>query len=58
MNYGEILQVLRKNVKLTFGEIFDQQLIESAVFVFEVENEANKQESQNFYKEILLNYII
>lgn len=32
MDYKKILEVLRENVKSTFGEIFDQQLLGSAVF--------------------------
>lgn len=57
MDYRKIIQVLRENIKSTFGEIFDQQLIESAVFAVEVENESYEQESQRFYKKILLNYL-
>ncbi|WP_457642698.1 hypothetical protein [Persephonella sp.] len=57
MDYRKILQVLRENVKNSFGEIFDQQLIESAVFAVEIENEVYEKESQKFYKKILLNYL-
>ncbi len=57
MDYRKILQILRENVKNAFGEIFDQQLIESAVFAVEIENENYEQESQKFYKKILLNYL-
>jgi len=57
MDYKKILEVLRKNVRNSFGEIFDQQLLESAVFAVEVESKGYEQENQKLYKKILLNYL-
>ena len=57
MNYKKILEVLRENVRNSFGEIYDQQLLESAVFTIEVESKDYEQENQKLYKEILLNYL-